>query len=358
MAFSRPTLATIAARVKTDVQGALAGTAAFFKRSFERGMAGAVTGASHLLHGHLDWIAAQFDPSKADYDQLIRVHAAPIGMTQKQAVKANLRITANGTNGTVVSTGQLYTRADSTRYTVDAPGATVSGGGITLFVTAETAGEAGNCEFGTFLLQGTPIAGLNDDAQVAATIVDGSDTEEQPEFLQRYLLRRRTPPRGGAPGDYVTWILEVAGVTRAWEYPRRAGAGTVTAYAVNDAGSPTIALSPTKITEIETYVDQPGRQPSTVDFYMLTPTLQSVAMTISIKPNTVDVQNAIIIELDEAIKRAGNPGGMTLLWSELNEAISIAPGETDHVLVVPAANVAVPFGSMPVRGAITWQTLP
>jgi uncharacterized phage protein gp47/JayE len=80
-------------------------------------------------------------------------------------------------------------------------------------------------------------------------------------------------------------------------------------------------------------------------------------MTIQIKPNTVDVQNAIIVELDEAIKRSGHPGGMTLLLSELNEAISIAPGETDHVTVIPAANVTVPFGSIPVRGAITWQTL-
>lgn len=321
-------------------------------------MAAAVTGASHLMHGHLDWIAAQFDPSKADVDQLERVHAAPIGMTRKQAVKANLRITDSGANGTVVSPGQVYTRADGVRYTVDAPGATVSGGGITLFVTAEIADDNSNCPFGTVLKLGTPVVGMTDNAQVAATTVDGSDIESQEDFLQRYLDRRRTPPRGGAPGDYRTWMLEVPGVTRAWEYPRKAGAGTVTIYGVNGNGSPTIALSPSKLTEASTYLDQPGRQPSTVDVYSLTPTLQAVDMTITIKPNTVEVQNAVIVELDETFKRVGNPGGMTLLWSELNEAISIAPGETDHVLVAPAANLSVPFGSMPVRGTITWQTLP
>jgi uncharacterized phage protein gp47/JayE len=40
--------------------------------------------------------------------------------------------------------------------------------------------------------------------------------------------------------------------------------------------------------------------------------------------------------------------------THISEAISLAAGETDHVLTVPAANVAPSIGQMATFGAITW----
>jgi uncharacterized phage protein gp47/JayE len=43
------------------------------------------------------------------------------------------------------------------------------------------------------------------------------------------------PPHGGNQADFVTWALQVTGVTRAWCAPWIAGAGTVTVFFMMDA---------------------------------------------------------------------------------------------------------------------------
>jgi uncharacterized phage protein gp47/JayE len=43
-----------------------------------------------------------------------------------------------------------------------------------------------------------------------------------------------------------------------------------------------------------------------------------------------------------------------MLISQEREAISVAAGETDHVLTVPSANQAHAVGQLPMLGTITW----
>lgn len=355
MPFARPTLQQIAARVKLDVQGSLEGLAAFFRRSFERGVTNAMSGVSHQLHAHLEWLARQLDPTKCDEDILETVHCAPAGVFRIDAVKTRLRLLAPGTNGTVVTAGTVWQRADNTRYTAEA-NATVTGGNATVDVIAEIAGALANSDNATPMQIGSPIVGMAGTATVTSTLRVGSDRETPAALLDRYLQRRRNPPKGGSPGNFEGWVREVAGLTRVWEYPRLEGAGTVTVFAVNDEDDP-ITLPGPKLTEIATYLDQPGRQPTTMDAYVRTPTLQAIPMTIAVSPNTAEVRAAIEAEVDELYVRVGTPKGMTVLRSQVNEAISIAPNEVDHVMTVPAGDVVVPIGSLPVRGAITWSTL-
>jgi uncharacterized phage protein gp47/JayE len=47
------------------------------------------------------------------------------------------------------------------------------------------------------------------------------------------------------------------------------------------------------------------------------------------------------------------PGG-TILLSHIQEAISTAVGENDHVLIAPVANVVLPANTMATHGVITW----
>lgn len=353
MPWTSPTYAQVYARAKADVQGALGATAAFFKVSFERGITAALAAASFLQHGHLDWMARQQDPTKCDLESLIRLHCGPIGMTQKQAVKTVLRLSGTGVDGTNVTAGWIFNRADGQRYLVTTAG-TVSGGVVSFQVTAETAGQLQNCEDGTPLLQGSPIAGLNDTCVVAETIVDGSDLETIEDLLQRFLIKKRTPIRGGAPGDYVFWTLEVPGVTRAWEYPKKEGAGTTTVYAVNDKGSP-ISLTPTKITEIKVWLDQAGKQPTQSTANVYTATLQAQTFDIHIVPDTPEVRTAVLAEIDEVLSRTSHPGGHTISNTDIDTAISLAPGLSTHDLIFPTGDVTTPFGSMPVRGSVTWS---
>jgi uncharacterized phage protein gp47/JayE len=58
-------------------------------------------------------------------------------------------------------------------------------------------------------------------------------------------------------------------------------------------------------------------------------------------------------ELADLYTRAAVPAG-TMLISQQREAISIATGEVDHVMTVPAANQDYLTGELPTLGVITW----
>lgn len=355
MPFARPTLQQIAARVKLDVQGALAGTAAFFRLSFERAITYAMAGVSHGMHAHLAWIARQLDPNSADDDMVETVHGAPYGVNKVAAVATQLTLSATGTNGTIVPQDHIYLRADGARYKVDAQ-QTVSGGTVTFNVTAEIPGAAANTDVLTVFEVGSPIAGLASSATVQAVVVVGSDKETPEAYLNRVNARKQTPPKGGAEGDYEGWTREVGGVTRVWEMPKLEGPSTVTIYAVNDDANP-ITLLNAKLTEIADYIDSPGRQPTTATVYVRTPTLQQIPMTIAIYPNTPEVRTAVEAGLDDFYRREGHPKGMLLSISQLNEAISIAPGEQVHELASPVSDQALAVGTLPTRGPISWSTM-
>ena len=54
------------------------------------------------------------------------------------------------------------------------------------------------------------------------------------------------------------------------------------------------------------------------------------------------------------LRRDAVPGG-TVVISRLNEAISGAEGEEDHVLLSPTQNIQIPTGKIAVPGSITWE---
>jgi uncharacterized phage protein gp47/JayE len=68
------------------------------------------------------------------------------------------------------------------------------------------------------------------------------------------------------------------------------------------------------------------------------------------------VQAAVAAELADLLRREAEPGG-TILVSHLREAISIAVGETNHVLSSPAADVTHATGQIATLGTITWSSL-
>jgi uncharacterized phage protein gp47/JayE len=86
---------------------------------------------------------------------------------------------------------------------------------------------------------------------------------------------------------------------------------------------------------------------------VVAPTASPLDFNITLAPDTVEVRNAVQAELVDLVAREAEPGG-TILWSHLNEAISIAAGETDHVLNSPAANVVEATGAITTMGVITW----
>jgi uncharacterized phage protein gp47/JayE len=129
------------------------------------------------------------------------------------------------------------------------------------------------------------------------------------------------------------------------------GPGSVTVRFMRDNDVDPIP-SVGEVATVQEYID--ARRPVTVkECVVVAPIEVPQNFTISISPNSLAVRQAIEAELTDLLRREAVPGG-TLLRSHMTEAISLAAGETDHVLGFPLANVTTTTGQILTMGVITW----
>ena len=348
--FSRPSLQNLIDRAQGDIEAGLPGADARLRRSNLNVLAGLIAGVSHGLHGHIAWLADQVIADTAEAEWLDRWATLWLDQPRKAAAAATGSVTFTGTSGTLIPAGTSLVRADGVEYATEAD-ATLTGGTITAAVTAIEAGAAGNAVAGVTVTLTTPIAGVTSAATVASgDLTGGSDTESDDALRVRLLARIKEAPHGGASFDYVNWALEVAGVTRAWCYPQELGVGTVTVRFVRDDDA-SIIPDAGEVTAVQDYID--ALRPVTAQLTVVAPVAVALDFTIAVTPDTAAVRAAVEAELTDLLRREAEPGG-TILLSHIREAISIAAGETNHVLTVPAADVTHTTGQMATMGTITW----
>lgn len=339
--FNRPTLRQLIARTLADMTSRLT-TEEQLRRADSTVYARVLAGASHELHGYLDWISRQVIYDTADAEFLER-WAGMFGIERKPAEFASGTVTASGAG--LIPAGTLYRRSpDGAEFTVtadaNAPGVVA--------VEASLAGASGNMATGTLSLL-TPIAGVATAALVIA-ITNGSDAEDDAGLRGRFLDRLREPPNGGSAHDYVQWALEVPGVTRAWVYPQELGAGTVTVRFVRDNDA-SIIPDAGEVTAVFNHIQ--GVRPVTAQVYVFAPTPVALNFSIDLTPDTAETRAAVTASLQDMLTRESAPGA-TILLSHIREAVSIAAGETDSIVSVPAANVIHTTAQMATMGVITW----
>jgi uncharacterized phage protein gp47/JayE len=246
--------------------------------------------------------------------------------------------------------GTVLVRTDGAEYETVAE-VTLAGGTATAAVTALLAGQDGNAAAASTLTIATPIAGINSAVTVTAVaLTGGADIETDDDLRARLLARIQTPPHGGAAHDYIAWALEVAGVTRAWVYPAELGLGTITVRFVRDDDASPIPDA-AEVLAVQAYID--SVRPVTAVVTVAAPIAVPLNFTIDITPDTAAIRAAIEAELRDLLLREAEPGA-TILLSHIREAISLATGESDHILTAPAANVTHTTGEMATFGAITW----
>lgn len=353
MAFNRPELSTIIARIKGDIEAALNLGSPALRRSNVAVFAKAFGGAAHMLHGHLDYLSRQIIIDTAEAEYLER-YAVIWGLARKPADFARGSLDFTGIDGSVIPAGTILQRVDGVEYTVD-DDVTVASGVASVAVTCSSSGDSGNAETGTVLTLGSPISGITSDGTVDASgLVGGIDSESDDALRDRLLTRIQNPPRGGAETDYQIWATSIEGVSRAFIFPLLLGAGTVSVYIVNDEATDPIPGS-AKVAEVQAYLDDV--KPVTAQVYVFAPTPVAIDPEIQIYPDTPAIRSAITEELRAYLKREAEVNG-TIRRSQLSEAISGAAGEVDHVLVSPAANFTVGMGEFPVLGTVTFSTLP
>ncbi|AMK09658.1 baseplate J/gp47 family protein [Pseudodesulfovibrio indicus] len=351
MPFDRPSLSDLISRVKADIESRLAGADASQRRTLLGILAVVEAGAVHGLYGYLDWIAAQGMPDTADAEQLER-WASIWGKQRKSAASATGLVTFTGSDGSVIPTGTVVSRSDGLEFSTTEDG-TIAAGSAAVAVTAVEAGADANTAAGVKLKLVSALSGVQSTA-VAGELSGGADVEGDGDLRSRLLARIRQAPHGGADFDYVAWALEVSGVTRAWVYPLELGAGTVTVRVMTDGTTEDGIPAAETVDAVQTYLD--AARPVTAEVFVVAPVAVPMDPAISISPNTEAVQAAIEAELGDMLLRAAEPGA-TIRVSHLREAISIATGEADHVLLSPAADVAHAVGEVATLGTITWSDL-
>lgn len=363
MAFERPQLSDIIARVEGDIKGALSITT-ILRRSILSALARAVAGVSHILHGHMIFISRQIFPDQAEAELLDR-WGSIYGMERSPATFAQLQIEVTFTAAGTVPAGTIYQRIDGEEYVVDADIDGTGAGTFTGTVTASTEGSAQNLADGDIISLQSPIANVNSEAEILDTLIEGEDRETDESYRLRIVDRIQQPPAGGTANDFIQWAREVSGVTRAWVFPGHLGEGTVGLSFVEDNESPIIPDN-AKVDEVQDYVEL--KKPVTAQLTVFAPTDVPVNLTIAIKPNTLAVRTAVEAELEDlfireaqvrgAYKSVGQSYDGKIALSKINEAISLAPDEEDHNIVNLTEDPQPPTVSgLLTLGTITWQTL-
>ncbi|MDA3920965.1 MAG: baseplate J/gp47 family protein [Salinisphaera sp.] len=350
MALTRPSLSDLRTRAISDLQAALRLSGNL--GAYLGALAYVVAGACHGLYGYIENIGGQMNPATAAGVFLDR-WAGLWKVYRKLAAAAAGDVTLNGTAGTVVASGVLMQSGTGVMYRTTAGGTIASGGTLVVAAVATTTGTDSNrLGFETLQLV-SPAAGVNSSAAVAAGgLTGGRDEETDDELRARLILRISNPPHGGNAADYELWALEVSGITRAWCVPRYNGDGSVRVY-VGEANPTGTTLAGSALVADALAHIQSVKPVSYSDLSVIAPTINAQAHQIHLVPNTVDVQNAVIAELDALYTRDAAPEGKVYL-SRINEAISIAAGESDHTLVSPTADPTAAAGEILTRGAVSF----
>lgn len=347
MSFSRPTLNDLVNRTLNDLLSRL-NQDDVLRRADSEVYARVLAAAAHSLYGFVDWASKQFLVLTCDGETLER-HGDELGVPRKAAAASTGSLTFTTLVGSVIPIGTLVQAFDGVEYATLAE-VTAVGTSTLANLQAVVPAAAGNRDAGQSVNLVSPITGVQPVA-LAGALSGGADIETDDAYRTRLLARKRQPPHGGAEFDYVTWALEVSGVTRAWAYAEELGPGTVTVRFVRDNDTGSILPDSPECAIVQAYID--ARRPITADVTVLAPVGDVLNFTIDLTLDTADIRATVEQELRDLLLREAEPGG-TIPLSHFRQSISNAQGEYDFAMTVPAADVVSAGGHMPIFGAITW----
>ena len=346
MPYDIPTLPALTQRTEADFERNAPDA---LRRADAKVAARALSGTAYELYGYQAYIARQSNPATCDEEMLLRWADWRLDGGRNPAVAAKGLATVTGSSGALVDAGQAYRSDDGRRYLVT-QGVKLVNGAATLQLMAEEVGSLGNIEAGN-LTAVTPVLGVNPTASIDADgLIGGAELEELEALRGRVQAAFKNPSKVGNSADFIEWALEVPGVTRAWALPRWMGPGTFGLAFVRD-GDPEIIPTPAQVAEVQTHLDL--RRPVTAEIYAIAPVARAINFSIHLVPDGIVLRDAVTQALSGMLVDEGGPG-QTLKISRLRAAISNTPGEADHVLSVPEADVVMGANEVAVLGVMTW----
>lgn len=309
-------------------------------------------------HKHLDWLAKQIIPTTADEDYLLE-YCAYKGIFRKPASPAQGFIQVEVVNATEIAEGTSWrdARSDLTFIATQTTQAQI--GVATIAVQCTETGSRGNLSTDTPLALTSAILGVKPNATVLQ-LSGGAEIESLSALLSRLIQRVQHPPAGGAPHDYIRWALEVAGITRAWCFPRYYGGGTTGVAIVLD-NQADILPTQQDCERVKQYIsghknDVTGLwegMPAGNELFVFAPKVKRLDLTIRLVPATEALKSAVksaLVSLFQALP----PGGLLYL-SHLRATVSNVIGETDNSILSLQSDIQLERDQILVLGNIQWQ---
>lgn len=368
--FSIPTLADLLQRARVAFRTYLPGSDAWSWPNNVYASAKVIAGMAFEVFGFADRISKMIFASTAPDIETLRLHGNEYGIPQLPSAPASGNATFTSTDAIAVATSATLQRGDGVVYLVTAGGSLPSAGTLQVSVTAQADGALSNSEEGTPLVALNGVTGPGDFtiAVGPGDITQGADVEDKESYRQRILFRKRNPPHGGAPSDYVMWGKQVSGVSRVFVERLWAGGGTVRVFFFMDGLFPNGIPDATAVTRVQDYIESVA--PSSAAITVAAPVAHPIDVTIAnLFPNTVETQEAVLAELRATFLRvsrvAGSnqprsgmpflatPATFSLAW--VYQAISNAEGVVSFDLVAPIADTALQPGETATIGNVTFQ---
>jgi len=366
MSFAFPTLQDLLDKTRKSFRSNMPGSDAYIWPNNVTVSAKVIAGAIFEAFGWLSYTSKKiFAHTAPDLETLI-LHGTEFDVPLRPAAPAAGKARLTTTGDCFVSASAVLRRADGIQYLATASASRVGAGTLDFAVIAEADGLTTNA------LDGTPleiVSGVTGDATAAVLgdIIGGLDVEDKETYRQRILFRKRNPPHGGSPSDYVMWAERVSGVSRVFVERHWAGGGTIRVFILMDGLYDDGIPSDADIARVRDYLETV--QPAAAIVTVAAPTAHPINVTISdVSPDTVPVREAIVAELRDMFQRRSRAsgadivvGGMpylatpaTFSLSWIDQAISEADGEDSHELTSPVASEVIPAGSIATLGAVTF----
>lgn len=375
MPWSTPTIEDLRALNRSYITGQLK-SVPLIPNSVLRVMADSNSGLGYLVLLYIDWLANQLLPDRAEDEWLDRhgqiwLKNADGTKGRKLSQYASGTALAAGIEGVPIPFQSIFTATIDTSLgtTVSfqsTAAAVITAGQAIVPLIAMDPGSDSNLQEGTALSPSAAISGLS--SLVVNLISGGSDEETDDELRARVKERIQKPPMGGDADDYVEWILEVSGVTRAWCSPLEMGIGTVTVRFMMDdlraTSDPTTNGFPTDfdVAKVQTFLNT-VRPVTTKDIFIEAPVPFQIDCTIS-NLDGIASNDSILESIQEMLALKAAPAfsingitqpAQTIYKVWVSDAILNTAGVISFDLDM-ADEVPMPSsGYMAVIGTVTFQ---
>ena len=299
-----------------------------------------------------DWVLDQSFPQTAAGVYLDR-HAAMRGITRLPAAKAVgvLRFYVKDTpvEAVTVAAGTVCMTADEKRFqTTEA--AVLQPGEL----YAEAAAEALETGSGGYAVAGAvciltacpvSITGCTN----PAAFTGGSDEEDDETLRQRILESYQRLPNGANTAWYETTAMSHVGVAAAKAVGRARGIGTVDVYIAAESGLPGEEL----LAEVQ--ADLQERREIAVDVQVLSPTAQTVDVTVELAVEEGAVFEDVKENVEEAVIGffSGRLLGEAVRLADLGNRLYGLEGVENYHILAPTADLAGDDTVLPMLGTLT-----